>query len=532
MTATLVNATTPEQCATSRLPWRWWAVCALLALLAAFSVVSAHANSDAAWYLYMAGRVLKGSTMYADVVDTNPPLIVWLMLFPAWLARETQSSLAVLNGYLFALALLSIAASGALAARIWGRGQTSTRGLIVAGVAFVALPYVKADFGQREHLVLLAAVPYMFAAVAWLEGRSPGPVAASVIGAIGGLGFVMKPYYVAGWVAVEVVVAIAARGRASWRRPQLVAGGAAVGLYSLAVLLLVPQFLPFARVVHAVYGGALDTSWRYLVALPEVRLWALCAAALAAMRLPAASRRVCAVLFAAHTGFLVAAVVQMKGWTYHLYPARALAVLFLLVFVLSVFEAVPSLVSAVRGGMRGVVIGGAVLLVGWSGQYVREARGRHLDLDVPLVALVKREAPGGRLAQLSMRTIIWPAFPVVVEQRLGWSLRHNSLWFLPGIYEKELRSGVDAVHARAPQAMPPLERRFFDEVVSDLCAAPPDLLLVESAGSPAQPAWPAFDIESYYGQDTRYRMLLRAYERRAPLGPFFVFKRVSSAACR
>lgn len=516
---------------TSRTAWTWWLVCGLLACLAGVAVAASHANSDAAWYLYMAERVLGGSRMYVDIADTNPPLIVWLTCPPALLWRAGVPGAVALNGYVLVLALLAVGATGALSARAWGgRWPASALGLVAVGVAFVALPYVRADFGQREHLMVLAALPYLFAAMAWLRGRRLGVAAAWAVGVIGGLGFVIKPYYLAGWAAVELVLAIEGRGRASWRRAEMVAAVCAMVVYGLAVLLLTPQYLHFARVVHAVYGG-LDSPWRYLLALSEVRVWLLCLVALVAIRLPADSRRACTVLFAAQTGFLFAALVQMKGWTYHLYPSRALAVLFLLVLGLSVLDALPALVSAVRGGMRMVAFGGALVFVGLGVQFAREARGPHADLVTPLVQLVSREAPGGRLAQLSMRTIIWPAFPAVVEQRLGWSLRQNALWFLPGLYEQELAPGRHAaVVPRSPEAMGSLERSFFDEIVSDLCTAPPDLLLVES---PVQPgAGRTLDLQEYYGQDPRYRALLRSYAALAPLDQFAVFKRLAPAACR
>ncbi len=529
MMATATSAV--PQSERSRLPWYWWAVCALLAMLAGFVVARSSANSDSAWYLYMAERVLHGARMYVDVVDTNPPLIVWLTLPPAWLARAGLPGIAALNGYLFALALLSIGAAGALSARVWGSWPASARGLAVAAVAFVVLPYVRADFGQREHLLVLATLPYLLAAMAWLQGRSPGVASACLIGVVGGLGFAIKPYYMAGWAGIELVLATAGRGRSSWRRPEMVSAVLAVAGYGAAILLFAPQYLPFARVAHAVYGG-FDASWLYLLRLREVRLWLVCLVALAAIRLPAPSRRLCAVVFAAETGFLLAALVQMKGWTYHLYPARALAFLFLLLFALSVLEALPQLVNAVRGGMRTVAFGAALVLAGWSAQYAREASASHADLVASLDQLMTREAPGGRLAQLSTRTIIWPSFPVVVQQRLGWSLTHNSLWFLPGLYKDERASSGGAVSLRTPDAMPPIERQFFYRIVSDLCAAPPDVLLVESAREPDPGGQGVFDLDAYYGQDERYRVLLGAYQRRDPLGQFEVFKRVAPASCR
>ena len=59
---------------------------------AAATVVPGYLNHDAAWYLHMVGVMLDGGTIYRDVIDTNPPLIVYLTTPPVWLGRVTGVS--------------------------------------------------------------------------------------------------------------------------------------------------------------------------------------------------------------------------------------------------------------------------------------------------------------------------------------------------------------------------------------------------------------------------------------------------------
>ena len=86
-----------------------------------------------------------------------------------------------------------------------------------------------------------------------------------------------------------------------------------------------------------------------------------------------------------------------------------------------------------------------------------------------------------------MRTIIYPAFPAVNYSRATWGLRHNSLWFLPGFYADQDSRRGGHLQPHPIDAMSALERTFFDQIVQDLCAAPPRLLAVEEA-SPVAPA--------------------------------------------
>jgi hypothetical protein len=80
--------------------------------------------------------------------------------------------------------------------------------------------------------------------------------------------------------------------------------------------------------------------------------------------------------------------------------------------------------------------------------------------------------------------------------------------------------------------MSPLERGFYEEIVADLCARPPSLLLIESAPPRAPLGRRSLDLTAYYGQDARCQRLFAGYKRSTTLGPFVVFTRVGDASCQ
>src|SRR5664279_3218504 len=66
-------------------------VIAILVLLAVLTLVLATAigspqKDDVAWLLYVARKWLGGQRLYEDLVEVNPPLIVWIYAVPAALA--------------------------------------------------------------------------------------------------------------------------------------------------------------------------------------------------------------------------------------------------------------------------------------------------------------------------------------------------------------------------------------------------------------------------------------------------------------
>ncbi len=512
----------------------WWAVWAVLALLSAAVFWPAYLNTDLAWHLYMSRVVLHGGTAYVDVIDTNPPLILFLSVPPAWFAELLGvSAIVVFKVYMYLLAAASLLVCARLIRRGWTCLPEGARLLLVTALVFAVLPFARLGvFGQREHYMVLMTMPYVLAAAAWTGGqRLPGRWAA-LLGAIGGVGFAMKPHYLLAWIAIEAALLALDARRRSWRRPEAMGAVAGLAAYALTVVIFYPQYLPLAETIRETYGG-LNSSATVMLRLTDVQIWIAALVLLLLVRLPRATRSLTIVLFAAWTGFLAGMILQFKGWNYHLYPGRALALMFFVTFAIALFQSMPSLATAFRGGVRALAAGLVAALVLSAGRYVLEAHrpAVNSDLVTPLSAIVRTQAPGGPIAILSMRSIMYPAFPLVNYTGAAWSLRFNCLWFLPGLYEKELQEEGDRVRFRAPAAMGALERRFYGQVIDDLCANPPALLLFEVPARHAPGGRRALDLAAYYGQDARYQRLSAAYAPLTTLGGFDVLKRVGAASC-
>src|SRR6188472_1630962 len=59
-----------------------------------FTMLRSPLKDDIAWLLYVARRWLAGRELYIDVVEINPPLIVWISAIPlqlaSWLRIDAQ----------------------------------------------------------------------------------------------------------------------------------------------------------------------------------------------------------------------------------------------------------------------------------------------------------------------------------------------------------------------------------------------------------------------------------------------------------
>jgi hypothetical protein len=509
--------------------WPFWlAVWAAIAVVRGVGLASRYINHDVAWYLHMAGVMLQGGRLYEDVVDTNPPLIVWLSTPPVLAARWFDApDSAVFVVCVSGLVAASVFVCWRLFERVWPDLPPHVRCALITLVLYLVFVRVHLEFGQREHFTVLLSLPYVLGAMAWSNGRPMSRGGGFAAGSAAGLGLAMKPHLLVPALLVEGYLALVARDRRPWRRPEAAALAGTVLTYGLIVALLTPAYFEVAQRAAVVYRG-LDPPAINLVRVPELALWGGAALLLAVARVPYGQRG-WIVLFLAGTGFLLGGLGQMKGWPYHMFPARVFLTFFIGALGLRMLQSVANLPELLRGGTRMAASALAIAAVGATArQTLADRQPNPHDLVTPLRALIEPEARGGPVFVMGM--LVYPAFPLVNVARLDWSSRHNSLWFLPGLYLEAL-DAPGSFRFRDAARMPPLERTFYEEIIGDLCDRPPSVLVVEKVTHYGAQGRRPFDLLTYYGQDPRFARLLNAYEPIGQVGAFAVNSARATPSC-
>ncbi|MFO1185756.1 MAG: hypothetical protein U1E56_13375 [Bauldia sp.] len=359
------------------LPWPALGIAALGAIAGALHL-ALPLNHDAAWMLEGAGRLLDGGAFGREIVDVNPPLSWWIGMVPAALARA--SGLAPAAAFVaFVLALAG--ASLLLTARLLALAGTpsETRGGILLATAAVLLIAPGYDFGQREHTMLIVAVPY--AVLAALR-REAVPLAAGLafgVGAFAALGFCLKPHFLLVPALLEVWLLMATRRWLGWFRAET----AVLGLLALAYLAAIRLFAP--DYLAQVLPDALAGYWAYnsdlltvIVAVARDTLPALAVTGLLVAVGGGRPAPLTMALLVAAAGATLGALAQLKGWPYHLLPAAGLI-------------AVAGLSQAALTG-RPAAAGGAYL--GAVGFFL-------VLIAMPSLRLATDTAAGGRVAALT-----------------------------------------------------------------------------------------------------------------------------------
>ncbi|RKK05913.1 hypothetical protein EBE87_05490 [Pseudoroseomonas wenyumeiae] len=485
-------------------------VLAALALVL-FVLLRAPMKDDIAWLLWVARQWLKGQRLYIDVVEVNPPLIIWISAIPVLIGDAIGVSAKTVAVLLFAACTLW--SSWLSAKLLHGLAPAFARlPVTFAVIACVLLLMPGVEFGQREHLLTVAVLPHLAILARGLEGQRTSLRLAGGAAVGAGLGVALKPRYLLCLATVELVGWVRRGFRI--RLSPVIAFGVA-GLYALAILVFYPSFIDRAVPLAVTLYGGTDTS------LPELMLesWRLIlgVGVLAALcfTLPreSAARTVLAVL----AGFAAAATIAMfldgKNWFYHRIPASTAVVLGLLLWCA---EAALTWRRSGFSGRRGAVLMLAAL-VPLAMQADKLGARLHDRLvlavepeqstEVKLERLIKREKVRTYVA---FSEWIGLGFPVVDDTGVTWASRFDSMWALRGELWRARMDGK-----------PPAEWPMRLWVAQDFIRGCPDLVVVDRRRGAEDINYPSVLAQA----DAGFAEVWARYQQIATLDGLQVFKR-------
>ncbi len=395
-----------------------------------FTALRSPLKDDVAWLLYVARRWLAGRKLYVDVVEVNPPLIVWISAIPirlaGWLGIDPQFTAIPL----FIAAVLGCAWWAASLLRGYGK-LFADRVPVFAAIGTVLLVVPAGELGQREHLLVAAMLPYLVLFARSLDGQRPTTRQAVLAGLLAGIGCALKPFYAGVFVVLECLALL--HGLRPFRLKSLVAG-ATMAAYAVVVALVCPAYLRRAVPMALALYGVSDASLPDLLT-DNLRLMFGEAVALLLWfsrrrRMPERSLMLTLVVFSLTSTAIC--FIDGKNWFYHWLPATITTILALLCWAAS---ALAHRRMAPRGGLAPVALGGIACVVFLVAAFQR------LEPEVAQ-AMEPQHSTVARLEALiraqKARTYIafseWIAlgFPVVNNTGVTWASRFDSMWALNG----------------------------------------------------------------------------------------------------
>jgi hypothetical protein len=285
--------------------------------------------ADTLWLMHAAKELLSGKVLYRDIIETNPPMSVLIYLPGMWMADLTNiSAKAVIVAQTLAMAAVSAALTMAALRRSYGLSHHQSLGMGVALVfALIVLP--NNQFSQREHAALMLLLPYIAIMAARAEARPiPGLVFRFSIAVMAGMAASIKPHFLIVPVIMTLVAAVATRSpRVLWAMEN-VTGGLVFAFYWSVVFLFFPAFRSDVwPILSDLYLAESSPALTLLLQAYMAKFIQYFVVLLMFTLLIMRSKKRALIWFAPVLGFLIAFLVQGKGYIYHFYPVAGLAAL-------------------------------------------------------------------------------------------------------------------------------------------------------------------------------------------------------------
>lgn len=456
-------------------------------------------SHDVIWQMWIARQLVGGTKLYVDILELNPPLWFWMAVPIERMAQILRASTgaAVVTAVVTFMAL----ALAAIATMISDE-RTGRRALLLIAAALSMLLIPLADFGQREHLALIGALPYAVLIARRADGTVVSSAVAIAVGALAAIGFALKHYFLFAPLLLELWLIF--RLRQTWRpfRPETMVLGAAAAVYTVALLVFAPEYLqaivPMLQLAYEGYNSP------FLVQLltPYFVIWGYAAVVFALYRKRVPSVSLAAGLAAA--GFVVAYFVQQKGFRYHAMPATGLA-FFGLCAMLDFRER--TVIAAVRHAVIVTVASMPVLLAVYVGPY------RNLNQEL-ITGMLHKAKPGSPVLMLTANpSNIWP---MIEDQGLVWPSRHFAFWMTIAMAKQLRETG---------RLSPPLQVLADDvrtQTVDDLRCNPPDMILVDDL---SRSKAGAFNLIDFFSESEDFRQLFSHYDQGEVAENFTAYKK-------
>lgn len=299
----------------------------LIALVAIAFQTTMPTKDDISWLITNAEALLNGKQLYKDIIETNPPLSIFLYV-PAVLTERLIGLRAELASIMIT-ALLGLLV-GRFSRRRFELAGVDGGGRFEVAVVLVFLLLPLGAYGQKDLVAALIAVPFCVELALRADGRCKMSVSAGVLL---GLAMAIKPQF--SMAALLPCLGMAIR---SWRKGEsrwpsfifnraTVTAGLFVLVFEAAIYWLFPAFFKDVMpMVLEVYAPPRQPIFNLLFSLNGFLFPVLFILPL----LYGPRTTLTGVIAAAGLGFFAAFLLQGKGWPYHLFPATSYG--FLLIF--------------------------------------------------------------------------------------------------------------------------------------------------------------------------------------------------------
>ncbi len=305
----------------------WYLIFATIVLLTFFRENLRHPflGIDVGTFLGCGREILLGNRLYLEVWEINPPPICYISMIPLIVSNLSGLTVSMaINLFVCSMASLSMTLSW-IALKVCDRRDQLVC-LSALAFDFIGLSYcAPEDFAQREHLFIMAYLPFFFLRFVRYSDRNISLPLALAAGVFAGIGAIIKPYFALTAIAVDLTMAFQARRNDLRRSPEILAFWGVHLIYAIHFLFWNSQALHNFLFIHVPdvvnYYSYSDCSRSVVLTLQSIpngplKLLLGISGALLLLRQHRLFLPLLALMVISYLEF----VYQSKGWTYQAIP--------------------------------------------------------------------------------------------------------------------------------------------------------------------------------------------------------------------
>jgi hypothetical protein len=445
---------------------------------------------DAAWFIYVAEQLLQGQSLYADIKEVNPPLGMWVFVPILWVAKLFAAN-AVHVTYVALLALTAICLGLCHRyMRLFSNLHKTQLYTFTICSAVVLLYFPAAFFAEREHFLILLFLPWVFLRGLRKSNLQVTLLERAAVGTAAGLAICIKPQAAFAPILLVAVQLFRDRQLKNLFAVENISAAFVSAIYALCIFIFTPLFLSemvaLGSKAYVPYYGyplaiiALNTRWPVIALLVSVLL---------RLRLKATKTDTTLIdlLMAVSTGFLIAYLIQMKGFTYHIMPAIMAAGLALAAGAAQLWQTEKKFTLPIAAA------------IGVAGLVLSDVPQTYFNPYKTMSEALAKDAPHARSVFIAS-TRLDDAFPFVQKHNLQWASRLPTQWLTPYV----------ATHGN--NMKDPIVAKALDWAVSDLGQMKPDVVMVDVSKEQAYIPQGSFDYIKFWQADARFAAIWADYE--------------------
>ncbi len=470
----------------------------------AVSVSGMLLNHDSALLLQCGRLISEGSTPYVDHVETNLHMAQYIHVPPVIISKILSMDVylvfpigVLLFTFYSCFTVFLLLRRSELFSTWTGTALIASSLLILSLKAFS-----NGDFGQREHLFLLAWLPFLLVRFSRYQDIRVSIPIAMVTGSLAGIMMLCKPTFLVQVVLIEIWMGVRMGRKRIYRVPEMFAVYSVAFIFAVHLFLLpgsihspfFTRWIPFITAGYDSYNASIPDMIRW-----NLRFWPLFLGS-AVLSVFAMSRSRSAVRYILE--FLLAAAIlavgmfflQQKGWLYHLFPALGLAVVLVYVALVVLYERYISKGTAGRLTCIALLLSPVAICLVLTGSSFERADSMYSDMDEFLKVIDTYSAAGERISFIS--TSVYPKYPTLVYADRLPGTRFLLTFPIALIYNDVVSSDSSSFCYRSPGDLTDEEMQFLMELGTDIRMNRPALVFID-ASVVCQACPPGFMIDDY-----------------------------------